>query len=606
VLLLVSIPVVFELGMVGVLYGLVSQARDDRRKADYSQEVVSLLNTALIAHIERMQLLYLSKAGVSTQIPEKAHQLAAKSGKAIIKVEQLAAANPGESAAFNKIAGLLRSISGKIITVNNFYTQGDKARAAQEWILMQGRIDQIMELSDEFFLEQKKFQGESQEALENKEKAITSALYASILISILTAFGLAVFFNRSTSDRLQIIMDNTSRIAAGKPPLGQLSGNDELTRIDRLYHQMYEDMLSLREKERALLDNAAELICSIDSSMRISDINLSAKTILGMPPEDLIGLRVLDLVENQHQEGIGAQLERAFDNQEPSRFDAKMRRADGTIIDTEWVATGSANAQALYCVILDVTQRKQIEQMRRDFVAMVSHDLRTPLNSIQMTLSITQEEAQLGESLSADALEGLTIAQNSASRLLALVNNLLDLEKLESGQFELLARERALYPVLEEAVGSVSMLAQQMKIVINLEAARDTQAYFDDERVMQVVINLISNAIKFSPRSSTITVTAKSTGDFVRLTIADQGRGIPEQLRGQIFERFRQVLPQDQYVMKGSGLGLAICKSIVERHMGNIGVQSVESQGSTFWFTLPATKSIFIRLEEVSGSPATG
>jgi len=476
--------------------------------------------------------------------------------------------------------------------------------------MMQSRIDEMMDLTDALFLQQTKAQVERRLAMETTERQITFTLYALVIMSVLIAFIAAVLFNRSTSDRLQVIMDNTSRIGAGKPPLGLLEGNDELTRIDRLYHQMYEDMNSLREKERALLDNAAELICSIDGNLRISDINLSAEKILQIPPQELVGHRVLDLIEPSEQERIGAALEKAFDggSDNQSRFSTKMKCADGTIIDTEWVATAPAAGDSLYCVILDVTERKMLEQMRRDFVAMISHDLRTPLSSIQMILSMTQEEATARQSLSGEGLEGLTIAQNSCSRLLALVNNLLDLEKLESGQFELLARQDTLYRSLREAVGSIEVLARQKKIVLKLEATQEIEAYFDEERLMQVVINLVSNALKFSPKGSAITVGASrvQNGEFVQVSISDQGRGIPEAMRVQIFERFRQVKVEDQYQTKGAGLGLAICKGIIERHHGTIGVQSTEGKGSSFWFTLPATASVFMRLEREAKTKPIG
>jgi len=568
------------------------------------------MNTALTAHIERMQLLYLAKAGGMVKITRKIDALASKASGAIAKVEKLASENPQEMELFGRIAELLKGIASGVSTVNAHYTQGDKMQAAKEWMMMQARIDEVMELTDAMFLQQQKVQGERQLAMETNERAITITLYASILLSVLTALVLTVLFNRSTSDRLQVIMDNTNRIAAGKPPLGLLEGNDELTRIDRLYHQMYEDMNLLREKERALLDNAAELICSIDGNLRISDINLSVEKILHIEPQELIGHRVLDLIEPSEQERIGAKLEKAFDGgtDDQSRFSTKMKCADGTVIDTEWVATASANGDSLYCVVLDVTQRKMLEQMRRDFVAMISHDLRTPLSSIQMILSMTQEEATARQGLSEEGLEGLTIAQNSANRLLALVNNLLDLEKLESGQFELLARQETLYRSLREAVGSIEVLARQKKIILKLEAAQDIEAFFDEERLIQVVINLVSNALKFSPKNSAITVGASRTkdGDFVQISISDQGRGIPEAMRVQIFERFRQVSPEDQYQTKGAGLGLAICKGIIERHHGTIGVQSTEGKGSTFWFTLPATNSVFMRLEREAKTTAIG
>jgi signal transduction histidine kinase len=230
----------------------------------------------------------------------------------------------------------------------------------------------------------------------------------------------------------------------------------------------------------------------------------------------------------------------------------------------------------------------ELEQIKKDFVAMITHDLRTPMTSTMGFLEL------LGDGVYGPipdkARDGANLAFRNVRRMIALINDLLDVEKLESGKWELSPESITLEPVVTRSVESVSVFAEQHKVKIAVEPI-DSTVYADGNRLVQVLVNLITNAVKFSPVDSSVTISARTKGDLVELRITDQGCGIPPQYRESIFDRFRQVRATDATQKGGTGLGLAICKAIVEQHGGSIGVESEEGKGSTFWFTVPVRGS---------------
>lgn len=222
---------------------------------------------------------------------------------------------------------------------------------------------------------------------------------------------------------------------------------------------------------------------------------------------------------------------------------------------------------------------------KQEIVSMVSHDLRTPLTSVQASLTLLSEGV-LGP-LPARAGKEVTNAENNTARLINLINDLLDFEKLEAGQLAIERKITAVTPLLERSYEAVKAFADKQKVEIKV-VPNEHRIYADGDRIIQILINLLSNAIKFSPAESVVILDAVPKEEYVELRVTDQGRGIPESFRKNMFQRFQQVDQiGDAKTKKGTGLGLAICKSLVELHNGIIGVDSVEGQGSTFWIRIP-------------------
>lgn len=234
--------------------------------------------------------------------------------------------------------------------------------------------------------------------------------------------------------------------------------------------------------------------------------------------------------------------------------------------------------------VQDVTERQRLEQMRKKFVAMVSHDLRTPLTSISMGLDMLQE-GSCGD-LSDSAKTVLRQAQSSSDFVISLVTELLDAEKLQTSEFVPDLRRTTVKAVVDKALIATEAISKQAVVSIEADITNDMfQA--DEDRIAQVLINLIGNAIKYSPRQSTVVVKAGLEGAGVKFRVIDRGPGIPADMQTAIFEPYRQLQQPKGTKRLGFGLGLAICKLLVDAHKGSISVTSQVGAGSTFEFSIP-------------------
>lgn len=232
----------------------------------------------------------------------------------------------------------------------------------------------------------------------------------------------------------------------------------------------------------------------------------------------------------------------------------------------------------------DITAGKEIERLKNEFISTVSHELRTPLTAIIGSLSLIKE---MGEGFSEDVTTFLDMAYQNSERLSALINDVLDLEKIESGQMTLELQPLQLREILNKAVSINQPYATIHHALLRLLPGPEFTIAADPDRLMQVLTNLISNAAKFSPDGGIVEVSAEQRGAVVRVEVRDQGSGIPENFRSVIFQRFERADNSDSRRKGGTGLGLSICKALVERMGGVIGFESEKDKGSMFYFELP-------------------
>jgi signal transduction histidine kinase len=224
------------------------------------------------------------------------------------------------------------------------------------------------------------------------------------------------------------------------------------------------------------------------------------------------------------------------------------------------------------------------EQRKQEFVSMITHDLRTPLTSMRTVLTTLAESTESRKD--EDDSQRIGVLERSVDRMINLVNDLLDIDKIEAGLLVLDFTRTNFKEVLESSIESLQHLASQREIKIAHQPV-DIEVDLDRKRMGQILVNLIANAIKFSPRGSTVSVDVSSDDKCLTVKVIDTGRGIPEQQLGAIFDRFKQVEQADSTRHGGSGLGLSITKALVELHHGTIGVESSPEKGSTFWFRIP-------------------
>ena len=237
-----------------------------------------------------------------------------------------------------------------------------------------------------------------------------------------------------------------------------------------------------------------------------------------------------------------------------------------------------------------VERLEEVERLKQGFLSTVSHELRTPLTSIRGSLGLLASGA-VG-ALSDEVVEVVAIAERNAVRLMALINDILDLERLETGKIELQFAQVPVESILRRAIESLATFGQQHGVTVEAPEV-SSMIWADADRIVQVLVNLLSNAVKFSPPGGVVTIGVGLRESWVEFRVTDRGRGVPLALRRAIFERFRQVETSDARERGGTGLGLAICKSIVEQHGGTIGVESEEGGGSSFWFRVATSSRLF-------------
>jgi signal transduction histidine kinase len=397
----------------------------------------------------------------------------------IATLELLCAEDPDERARMRKIAPLIQE-ELNLLDKAAIASRANSLSFGANMRLMRKNFESS---SNEMLAELKDF-AESENAVaasvpgaeERAHSAIISLLVSFMLASSVVAFALVLFFNRSTVSRLQILMQNTSRLTHRQPLLPNVTGTDEIAHLDAVMH-----------------DTATALE--------------------------------------------------------------------------------------------DAARRKE------EITSMVSHDLRTPLMNIQTVLTMMSDGVY--GSLSAKATDAAKRAESNTGHLIRLINDLLDLDKLSAGKMPLLLRDTQLEDVFQRTRESLEYFSEDHQVKLDFQST-DAKVRADADRLVQVLTNLVSNAVKFSPPDSTVVVSAAKVDECIEVSVQDNGKGIPAEFLPKLFARFEQAAPDDS--MRGTGLGLSIAKAIVESHEGSIGAESEVGKGSRFWFRLPVLALVVIAL----------
>ncbi|MBN8885561.1 MAG: response regulator [Rudaea sp.] len=294
-------------------------------------------------------------------------------------------------------------------------------------------------------------------------------------------------------------------------------------------------------------------------------------------------------VHADDRERVESEWRDAVQRRENFAAECRFQRGDGAITWVSCKAAPMVSGGRLigYAGTLeDIANRKQVEQMKNEFVSTVSHELRTPLTSIMGALGLLA--GGVGGSLSTESKTLVDIAHKNSERLVRLINDILDIEKIESGRMHFDLRPVELSPLVEQAIAANQVYAKQLGVTF----AFDTQypharANIDSDRLMQVLTNLMGNAAKFSSQGSSVEIRLSKEQNMVRFEITDHGSGIPESFRDKIFSKFSQADSSDARQKGGTGLGLSISKAIIEAMGGSIGFSSQQGKGTTFYFRLP-------------------
>jgi len=572
-------------------------------------------------------------------------------------------------------------------------------------------FDASMRLN-ELAKEERIIERESPEIQANLRKQLMYCLWISVFLNLAISIGLAAYFSRSITRRLNVLTQNSSRLAMSQELLPHVGGADEIAVLDTAFRGMAKALADANLRERALVENAQDIICSLDADGRFLSVNAVARELLGFDADYLIGRRVIDILEDSskepfmaaldalsrgtsnfpletsvickdHQTGldiswsahwsgndktfvcvahniterknqerliklaeakfrsiiesipiaiavctksgtiemvnpaliemfgyndsssiVGASLsglfvpalsKRTYDGERLTIVPADLvgapikceaHRADGTAFPAEMscLQFEQIDGNRYLATIIDVSKEEEIERLKQEFRVVLSHELRSPLTSLKLLLELIFAGAY--GSLNEQGLTKVSLAERNIGRLVNLIQELLDIELVEMGRLKIVKEPVDLREIIDSAVESCQGPATRAEVEFKVDA-EPILVDADEDRLTQVIINLISNAVKFSSKGSSVEISTRVEETSILVSVIDHGLGIPKERQTQIFERFKQGGAEAERKKGSVGLGLAISKAIVEVHGGEIGVDSEVGRGSTFWFSLP-------------------
>jgi two-component system sensor histidine kinase VicK len=385
--------------------------------------------------------------------------------------------------------------------------------------------------------------------------------------------------------RLSIVETNAKRLANRQPLLQVMEGADEIAELDQTFHLAANLIDAAMRKEKAILDNAKDIICSLDDKMMIVSVNAACDATLGLSPLDLIGKSFISLLKPEEQAEVTDYLKTLKEQQASKPLNITIPNTHDAIERIMSMSASYASAEeTFYCVLHDVTANKEVELIRQEVTAMISHDLKAPLQSIKNYLRMLHA-GRLGE-LNEEGTKLLQLTETESERMARLINSVLDLEKVRSGTAELNMTQMSVYELLSECCQSVKLLAGEKNICLEIVASERTKVYGDRHWLNEIFVNLLGNAIEYSPSGTTVRASGAQVDGFIEMRVSDQGPGIAEEERTLIFERFRRLSNS----VGGTGLGLTICKVLVNLHKGYIRAEGNEPNGTSFVVGIPAAQ----------------
>lgn len=620
-IVLVLVPVAFECVFVGSLFYMLRQSELEFNLAEHARQVSMHLN-----RIERLLMaitggLPVLQNGAEIHGPERYRIFKSRIDEEFLRLKMSVKDDPELIACAGKIEESLNETMFMMEGVKNVWTLMDKVKSSSQFRKTKGLLDDVTDQMDLMMVQMQKIEGESPRRQAENRAVIKELLMLGLLVNILMAVVLAFQFNKDTVSRLSIVMENARNFAEGKALGLRLTGNDEIAALDRAFSVMAANLNDLSKREKALLSNAADVICSLDDGGIITEVSPACEKVWGYEASEILSMRLLNLVVPEDAEMTMQYIESSKATNTESSFENRITRKDASVVDMLWSLKWSPEEHTFFCVAHDNTERKAAEHMKQDFVSMLSHDLRSPLSSVQAFFALVDRHVY--GSLNEKGMTKVKSLETTISWLIELIGDLLDINRIEAGLSDLDLKVVSLKNIVVKADEALDALAGQEEILTHLPA-QDADVRVDRSMFSRVVTNLLSNAIEFAPRHSEVRIEIEKLGDWVELRVIDQGKGIAPEQQEAIFEKFRQVRqmrqvrdkdatqpfpstadhlvgeeanlptltdqPSGEKKRRSSGLGLAVSKAIVQQHRGTIGVRSVPGEGSTFWVRLPSVE----------------
>lgn len=435
------------------------------------------------------------------------------------------------------------------------------------------------------------------------------ALWSMIIIGIAAVgigLGFSLLLSKFLVKPLRQIMEGTKKIAEGDYEVEILTtSSDELGRLASEFNKMIkklrtyrnlniEKIVTEKRKSEAIIRSIDDGIVVVDAEFKVTGINPTAVEALNIESKEAYNKHFLEVIRNEKLFDYVKQS--AESGQSPVIEDGKniitVKQGETSYHYQFSITPVRAKTGSMLGVVLllrDVTKLKEIDNLKSEFVMSASHELRTPLTGLGMSIGLLQESA--GEKLNEKEKELLSAAHEEQQRLEALVNDLLDLSKIEAGKMEIEFERISVRMLFEKVISVLKNQVDEKSIELSFEVSQELpDVKADANKITWVLNNLISNALRYTEKGGKIELFAEKIGSQVHISVSDDGAGIPYEYQSKIFEKFVQVKGDDK--VGGSGLGLAICKEIIRAHGGTIWVNSAPGEGSKFTFTLPVVEQV--------------
>ena len=373
-------------------------------------------------------------------------------------------------------------------------------------------------------------------------------------------------------------------------------------RVRRTHDELEERKHQLETAVHAnqlIMDNSRDVICTVDENGSFITVSAASEALWGYKPQELCGRAYIEMVHPEDRARTNQVAADIMTGSAVNDFENRYIRKDGSFIDVMWSAYWSEADRLMFAVARDSTERARTEKAlkeakeeadranraKSEFLSRMSHELRTPMNAILGFAQLLEMEE-----LTEDQQESVGHIIRGGRHLLELINEVLDISRIEAGRMSLSPEPVLLADVLCETIDLVRPLATDREVRVTSRDVSDLYVLADRQRLKQILINLISNSIKYNRTGGSVTLSCEARDGRARILITDTGLGIPAERIEQLFTPFER-LGAEQSTIEGTGLGLAVAKRLAEAMQGSIGVESVSGQGSTFWLELPLTQS---------------
>lgn len=589
-LLLVAVPVILEIVLI-VTLGLLLQKSDQLYAAEIKDsqfamdgQRLAVANTragsALIQVWSRSDMSYLMQFNYEIARIKKLEKALFANMRADLR--------PKDRRLNTKIIAAQAKVTARLEEMGAATSEGFGMSSVNTLMQSQRKLkvelNEIMKLLRIRFIDLNSALSEEWQMMQKLQESIVLTLQIGIGLNIAVAVGLLVYFQKAFVLPVERIKRNIELLAKKQPLLPPLGHHDEIAELDRTLHGMVRELESAEQREKALFKNNSDIICVLSPELNFVRANPATKRMWGVHPDLLLGTNISQIISADQYDEVNAKIIESRNTGKACTLTCTVVLSDKSV-ETLWSIFWAPDGSLCHCAVHDVSEAKELERQKELYLRLIASDFRAPLS--RMNGFVEQIVSGRRGEIPGTAKKKISSASETLGRMVSMVDELIDLETLKDTEINLNRRTCSSTELIEAVVKDTESIAQWRKVAIEVENEQNLSFSADFDRIVRVLVNFLSNAIKFSPEGATVTIQVAQIDGQVKFSVIDQGRGIPQDKLSGLFQPFKQIESSDGKRGKGTGLGLVVCKQVVEQHGGEVGAESSEGKGSTFWFSIP-------------------